>query len=470
MSDKLLQLRTKIFTPSLSAILLRSVAAAACGGLLFGFDIVVISGTNGPLRETFKLSEWWLGITNSSAIWAAIPGTLASGFIADRVGRCDGLRIAGWLFMICAIGCALAWDLGALILFRAFGGFAVGMAAVICPMYIAEISPAKWRGRLVCLFQFNIVFGILLAYLSNAIISRLHPGVSQWRWKFGAEVVPNLLFLSTLAGIPESPRWLAKKGQEAKARGNLAKLGEADLDARMQDIHRSLAGVQGDRLFQTKYYKPILLGFLLATFNNMAGINAVLYYLNDMFHKAGFGAAASDNSAVIVGFTNMIFTVAAFFLIDRLGRKSLLLIGSALMTPCLAGIAMIFRFQQHQQWLLWIVGAYIASFAISQGAVIWVYLSEIVPNSIRGKGEALSGFVAMVEGALITLLVPPLFEKIGFAGTYWAFAIATATGFFVVLFYFPETKGITLEELQRRLEGRESAGICLPTGEETQTK
>lgn len=435
----------------LNAILLKSTVAAALGGLLFGFDIVVISGTNEPLRQAFKLSEWWLGITNSSAMWAAIPGTLASGFIAERFGRRGGLRIAGWLFLTCAVGCALAWSLGALILFRALGGFAVGASAVLCPMYIAEISPAKWRGRLVCLFQFNIVFGILLAYLSNAIISRFNLGPFEWRCKFGAECLPNLVFLSTLAGIPESPRWLAKRGREDEARHELARLGEREIDTRITDIHRSLADMHGDRLFQKKYYKPIVLGMLLATFNNMAGINAVLYYLNDMFHRAGFAKAASDNSAVIVGFANMVATVAAFFLIDKIGRKSLLLIGAALMTPCLVGIALIFHFQRRQELLVWIVGAYIASFAISQGAVIWVYLSEIVPNSIRGKGEAFSGFVAMMEGALTTMLVPPMFEKIGYAGAYSVFAAATAIGFLVTLFYFPETKGVTLEDMQRRL-------------------
>jgi sugar porter (SP) family MFS transporter len=438
-------------TSSLNSVLVRSVMAAALGGLLFGFDTVVVSGTNEPLRKAFHLSEIWVGVIDSSALWAAILGALMSGLIADRLGRISGLRLSGWLFLVSGLGCALAWSFPPIIVFRACGGFAVGASWILCPMYIAEISPAPWRGRMVMIFQTFNVFGILLAYLSNAAISLLRLGATEWRWKFGAEALPDLLFLLLLAAAVQSPRWLVKKDREPEARDALGKLGERDVEGRLAEIRDSLVGRHTDRLFQKKYTKPILLGMLIAVLCNFSGITAVLYYVNDLFQKAGFGASASNNGAVFVGFMNFIATVAALFLIDKLGRKPLLLFGAAVMAPALAGIGIVVRTHQHQGLLIWMVGAYIVAFAISLGSVICVYLSEIVPNSIRGKGESLSGGIAMTGGALLTLFIPVWFERIGYAGTYSIFAAVTGLGFFIVLFYFPETKGVTLEEMQLRL-------------------
>ena len=436
---------------SLNATLLRSTLAAALGGLLFGFDTVVVSGTNAPLRVAFHLNETWIGIIDSSALWAAVLGTLSSGFIADRFGRTGGLRLSGWVFLLSALGCAFAWSRESLVVFRALGGFAVGASWIMCPMYIAEISPAQWRGRMVMIFQTNNVFGILVAYLSNAIISRFHLGATDWRWKFAAECVPNLLYLAMLASVVESPRWLVKKDRESEARDALARLGERDFEGRLAEIRESLVGRRTDQLFQRKYFKPIMLGILIAVLCSFTGITAVLYYVNDMFQKAGFDTAASNNAAVFVGFMNFIFTVAALFLIDRLGRKPLLLFGAAVMTPALAGIGIVFRMHQHEGLLIWMVGAYIAAFAISQGSVICVYLSEIVPNGIRGKAESLSGSMGMSCGAMLTFFIPIWFERIGYMGTYSIFATVTGIGFFIILLYFPETKGVTLEEMQRRL-------------------
>jgi MFS family permease len=219
----------------------------------------------------------------------------------------------------------------------------------------------------------------------------------------------------------------------------------------LEEIRESLVGRHTDRLFQMKYFKPIFLGILIAVLCNFTGITAVLYYPNDMFQRAGLGAAASNYAAVFIGFMNFISTVAAFFLIDKLGRKPLLLMGAAVMAPALAGVAWVFRANVHQGWLIWMLGAYIVAFAISEGSVICVYLSEIVPNSIRGKAESFSGGVAMTGGALLTMFIPVMFQRIGFTGTYSVFAAVTGIGFFIILFYFPETKGVTLEDMQRRM-------------------
>jgi sugar porter (SP) family MFS transporter len=438
-------------TSPLNATLVRSVMAAALGGVLFGFYTVVVSGINEPLRQVFHLKEAWIGVFDSTALWAAIPGATMAGLIADRLGRIGGLRLAGWLFLVAGLGCALAWNFAPLLAFRAVGGFAVGASWILCPMYIAEISPAKWRGRMVMIFQTCNVFGSLVAYLSNAMISLLHLGATEWRWKLGAECVPNVIYLAMLAGVVQSPRWLVKKDRESEARDALRKLGERDLECRLAEIRDSLVGRHLDRLFQKKYFKPIMLGVLIAIFCNFSGITAVLYYANDLFKNAGFGTGASNNGAIFIGFMNFISTVAALFLIDKLGRKPLLLIGAAVMTPALAGVGIVVRMQQHPVLLLWMVGAYIAAFAASLGSVICVYLSEIVPNSIRGKGESLSGGVAMTLGGILTMLIPVGFERIGYFGTYSIFAACMGISFFIVLFYFPETKGVTLEEMQYRL-------------------
>ena len=434
----------------MNSILLRVVLAAALGGLLFGFDIAVISGTTQTIKQTFALSEWGMGLTVASALWATALGALMSGSIVEHLGRRAGLRIAGWLFLISAAGCAVAWDWWSLVVFRAIGGLGVGAASVMCPMYIAEISPARLRGRLVLVFQLNIVLGILIAYLSNALITPFNLGQEEWRWKLGAECVPALAFLVALIGIPQSPRWLAKRGRLPEAREVLVRIREPDPDTRLAEIHRTVAEQPSEPLLQMKYRKPILLGLSLLFFNCMAGINAVLYYLNDTFESAGFSRADSDWGAVIVGFMNFAFTVVAMFLIDKAGRRTLLLIGAVGMAPCLAALAAILHLHQFQYLLVWILAGYIASFAISQGSVVWVYVSEIFPNRVRGRGEALSSFFGMTLGAATANLFPAMREKSA-PLTFLFFAAMVVLQFFVVWRYYPETKGVTLEEMQRRL-------------------
>jgi MFS transporter, SP family, arabinose:H+ symporter len=434
----------------MNRILLRVVLAASLGGFLFGFDLSVISGTTKSLTDRFVLDAWGLGLTVSIAIWATAVGALTSGWIAERFGRVAGLCLSAWFFVLSGIGCALAWDWWSLVAFRALGGLAVGLSTVICPMYIAEISPARLRGRLVLIFQMNIVIGIMLAYISNALVTPLNLGTEEWRWKLGAETLPALVFLFALIGLPQSPRWLAKRNRLAEAKWALEYVGEPDVKTRLEEIRQTVASHPSEPVWQIKYHKPLLLSFALVFFNNMAGISAVMNYLNDTFRYAGFSRAGGDRGAVIVGFMNFTFTIVAMFLIDRLGRRTLLLIGAVGMTPCLAGMGAIFYLNSHQYLLIWCLVSYIAFFAISQGAVIWVYMSEIFPNRIRGRGEATASFAAMIMGAIVTLVYPAM-RGLSVSFPFFLFSVMMVVQFWVVWRCFPETKGVTLEEIQHRL-------------------
>jgi len=298
------------------------------------------------------------------------------------------------LYVVSALGCAFAWNLPTLVFARFLGGLGIGGSSVLGPMYIAEIAPAKWRGRLVGLFQFNIVFGILLAYLSNYVIGTFSLGSLEWRWKLGVSAVPAFAFLLMLFGIPRSPRWLVKKQRLAEARDVLRLIGAEDYKRELQEIAASIDAehVTDDSLFSWKYRFPIFLAASIGMFNQLSGINAILYYLNDIFAFAGFSKVSSDVQAVLIGGTNLLFTMLAMSVIDRLGRKTLLLIGSVGTAISLAGVAAVFLTHSHQNFLLWLLVGYIAFFAFSQGAVIWVFISEVFPNRVRAKGQSLGSF------------------------------------------------------------------------------
>ena len=434
--------------------LLRSSFVAALGGLLFGFDTAVIAGTTRALVDTYALSPAALGITVSSALWGTVVGAMCAGPPSDRYGRRASLLVLGGLYAISAIGCALAWSWPALLVFRVIGGLAVGASSVIGPMYIAEIAPAARRGRLVGLFQVNIVVGILLAYLSNSLVSLAGLGPSEWRWKLGLEAVPAVAFLFGLLGIPQSPRWLASVGRRSEARDVLARIGEPHPDAALVAITQSMTSeLSGGRepLFQARYRKPVFLAIAIGAFNQLSGINAILYYLNDIFERAGFSTVSSDMQAVAIGFTNLLFTLIAMQAIDRLGRKTLLLTGAVGTAVSLAGVAAIFTTGQRPEWLIWLLVAFIASFAFSQGAVIWVYLSEIFPTQVRAKGQSLGSFTHWFMNALISAVFPVMAASSG-AVPFWFFAAMMIVQFVVVVTFFPETKGVTLEDMERRLE------------------
>ncbi len=438
----------------MNPFLLRSALVAALGGLLFGFDTAVISGATGALTLTYALSPGMLGLTVASALWGTVVGSLSAGHPSDRYGRLACLRAMGALYLLSAAGCAVAWSWYALLGFRFIGGLAIGGSSVIGPMYIAEIAPAANRGRLVGFFQFNIVFGILVAYLSNYLITLAGFGAGEWRWKFGVAALPAAAFIFALFGIPESPRWLVKAGRAEEARDVLIRIGQRRVNRELLEIGKTIGVERGQRrtaLFQRRFRKPVILAITIGMFNQLAGINAILYYLNYIFGRAGFSKVSSDMQAVVIGLTNLVFTVVGMSLIDRAGRKSLLLAGAAGTGVCLAGVAAIFATGRHGDLLLWFLVVYIAFFALSQGAVIWVYLSEVFPNTVRAKGQSLGSFTHWIVNALISAIFPVMAKRSG-AVPFVFFAAMMVVQFVVVLTIYPETKGVSLENMEARLK------------------
>jgi sugar porter (SP) family MFS transporter len=454
----------------INTYLMRSTVVAALGGLLFGFDTAVISGTTSNLVKVYTLppllfglvqmlhtseASLLLGITVSSALAGTILGAMFAGIPGDAFGRRDSLRIMAVLYIVSSLGCAFAWNWPALVFFRFIGGLGIGGSSVLGPMYIAEIAPANWRGRLVGVFQFNVVTGILLAYLSNFLVGLGHFSIdAEWRWKLGIAAAPAALFLALLFTIPRSPRWLVKKQRVAEAREVLRETGEQNYEQELQEIVTSIDAEHGhadEPLFQRKYSFPIFLAIAVGMFNQLSGINAVLYYLNDIFAFAGFSKVSGDLQAVAVGFTNLLFTVIAMSVIDKLGRKKLLLVGAVGTAACLAGVAAIFSMKRHQDLLVWLLVGFIASFAFSQGAVIWVYLSEVFPNRVRAKGQSLGSLTHWLMNAAISFAFPTL-AAWSRSIPFMFFSAMMVLQFVVVLLAFPETKGLSLEEMQRRLE------------------
>jgi len=436
----------------LNSALLKSTVVAALGGLLFGFDTAVIAGATQALKTLYQLSPLGEGFTVASALIGTVIGSMLAGIPGDRYGRRDSLRGMAVLYVVSALGCALAWNWTALVIFRFIGGLAIGGSSVLGPMYIAEIAPAKWRGRLVGLFQCNVVLGILLAYLSNYVLGTMGFAAAEWRWKLGVTAVPAAFFFLMLFGIPRSPRWLVKKGRIDEAREVLRLVGEENYEQELKDIVESIDAehVTSDALFTAKYRVPIFLAISIGMFNQLSGINAILYYLNAIFERAGFSKVSGDLQAVAIGATNLLFTMLAMSVIDKLGRKKLLLVGSVGTALCLAGVAAIFLTGRHENLLVWMLVGYIAFFAFSQGAVIWVYISEVFPNRVRAKGQSLGSFSHWIMNALISWTFPLMAASSG-GYPFVFFSAMMVLQFFVVMFFYPETKGISLEDMQKKL-------------------
>jgi MFS transporter, SP family, arabinose:H+ symporter len=433
--------------------LVKSTMVAALGGLLFGFDTAVISGTTSSLTETYQLSPGLLGITVASALWGTVLGAILAGVPGERWGRRDSLRIMAVLYLTSALGCAAAWSWDALVGFRFLAGLGIGGSSVLGPMYIAEIAPARIRGRLVGFFQFNVVFGILLAYFSNYVVSLARLGLSEWRWELGVTAIPAALFFLMLFGIPRSPRWLVRKNRLSEARAAFEMTGQGNVEQELREIVQSIHVEQeqaAEKLFSRKYGFPIFLAVSLGMFNQLSGINAILYYLNDIFAHAGFSKLSGNRQAVAVGATNLLFTVLAMSVIDRVGRKRLLLIGALGTALCLAGVSAIFFTGEYQNLLVWLLIGFIAFFAFSQGAVIWVYLAEVFPNHVRAQGQSLGSFSHWFMNALISGVFPMMAASSG--GYPFAFFSAMMVlEFFVVFAVYPETKSLSLEEMPSKL-------------------
>jgi len=440
----------------MTLLLIRSTLVAALGGLLLGFDTAVIAGVTRALSETYQLTAATLGFTVAFALWGTVVGAMFAGVPGERLGRRDSLRWMALLYFVSALGSAISWNWHSLLFFRFLGGMAVGGSSVLGPMYIAEIAPARWRGRLVGCFQLNVVLGILCAYLSNYLVGVSDPGDSEWRWKLGVQTVPAAAFFLMLFGIPRSPRWLVSQKRLPEAREVLVLVAGDDADRQLREIVASVDVAPGNArqsVFSRQYRKPLYLAVTIAMFNQLSGINAILYYLNDIFALGGFSKVSGDLQAVVVGGTNLLFTMIAITAIDRIGRRKLLLVGSIGTAVCLIGVAAVFLTGRNQHLLVWLLVGYIAFFAFSQGAVIWVYISEVFPNRVRASGQSLGSLTHWLMNALVSGTYPMLAGSTG-AYPFVFFSLMMVLQFFVVLYTYPETKGISLEEMQETVGSR----------------
>ncbi|MDA1312546.1 MAG: sugar porter family MFS transporter [Acidobacteria bacterium] len=443
----------------MNTVLFRASVIAALGGFLFGFDTAVISGTTDQLREVFGLTPNTLGFTVASALIGTILGAILAGKPSDTLGRRRTLSWIAVLYFISAIGSGLAWDWYSFLIFRLIGGLAVGGSSVVAPMYIAEISPARLRGRLVAITQLNVVSGILAAYLSNYLIAQFQLGSAEWRLMFGVEALPAALFFLLLFVTPLSPRWLVAQGRREEAVAVLHSLGADSVEKLIQQIEESLAlerHSMQEPLFQKAYRQPILLAIAIATFNQLSGINALMYYAPHIFQMAGAGEDSALLQAVAVGGTMLVFTLAGLAVIDHIGRRKLMIIGSIGYIASLVAVAGAFYsygtdFDDFGSTVvLASLLVFIAAHGLGQGAVIWVFLSETFPNRVRARGQALGSFTHWFFAALISWTFPIIADVSG--GHAFAFyAVMMVLQLVWVVRVMPETKGIPLEEIQRRL-------------------
>ena len=432
---------------------MKATAVGALGGLLFGFDTAVIAGTTEQLSEVFHLTPFTIGLTVFIGLVGTVIGAMGSGVLGQRIGGREALRIMALLYTVSAIGCALAWSWDVLMVARFVGGLGIGGSSVLGPVYIAELAPAKWRGRMVGMFQINVVAGILLAYLSNYIITTRNLGALQWRWEFGVAIVPSILFLIMLYGIPRSSRWLVTTNQTDEARRVLEMMGSPDSKAELQEIIDSVhleRGAKREPLFNGRYNLPLFLAVSVGMFNQLSGINAILYYSNYIFASAGFSSSSAALQTVGIGLINLLATFLGMSMIDKLGRKTLLLTGALGMSGALAGVAAVFYSHAHQGLLVWLLVVFILFFAVSQGSVVWVYIAEVFPSRVRSKGQSVGSSSHWIMNALIAGAFPWIAAR-SQAAPFVFFATMMLLQFFVVLLIYPETKGRSLEAIQVQL-------------------
>ncbi len=445
-----------------SAYLTRISLTAALAGFIFGFDTVVISGANLPIKELWHTSPWFHGFfIMSMALWGTVVGAVFGGIPTQKFGRKTVLIWIGILFSISAIGTALAPEPYSFSFFRFLGGLGIGISSVAAPTYISEIANSSNRGRLGALYQFNIVFGILVAFLSNYFLKGVG-GENDWRWMLGVLAIPAIIYSILVVGVPESPRWLIiNRNDLPRAKKTMARLGIADPETETQEVIRSYdeetkrSGNAG--LFTPKYSRVMWLAFFIAFFNQLSGINFILYYAPEILERAGLAAKESLANSIAIGGTNLVFTFVGLYLIDRLGRKTLLVIGSIGYIISLAMVAWAFFTHAAPSMLLTFLLIFIAAHAVGQGAVIWVFISEIFPNKVRALGQSFGASTHWVFAALITLITPVFLDADNgvFKDNPWPifafFAFMMVLQLVWVVTKVPETKGISLEDLERKL-------------------
>ncbi len=447
-----------------NALVIRSAVVAAIGGLIFGFDTAVISGANDALADRFKLDNFGTGLTVAIATVGTIFGALIGGRLADRYGRKNLLFVIGILYVLGSVGTAVAWTHAILLAFRFVGGIGVGLSSVCAPIYTAEIAPARIRGRLVGLVQFNIVLGILLAYLSNYIIQQtITDPMEAWRWMLGVMVVPSVFFLLLLFSVPETPRWLMSRGRNKEAVEISRRLcsTQAESEEQIAEIRQQLAadrtkGSLSD-FFSRRYSKVIIFAFIIAMCNQLSGINAILYYAPEVMREAGASKDDAYLMSVAVGIMNLIATMAALTVIDKIGRRSLMIVGSIgylLSLGFLTGVMFMYEGNfDSTSSLLVLVGLlfFIAAHAFGQGSVIWVFISEIFPNKVRGTGQSFGSLTHWVFAAVTTYAFPTIIGKLGGGFAFLIFFVCMCGQLFWVLKMMPETKGVPLEEMESKL-------------------
>jgi MFS transporter, SP family, xylose:H+ symportor len=445
-----------------NALVLRSAIVAALGGLLFGFETAVISGTTEDLERVYDIGGFWLGFTVATALLGTIVGALIAGKPADRYGRKKVLFVIGVLFLIGALGTGLVTNLWLFMFFRFLGGIGVGVASVVAPIYTAEIAPPRYRGRLVGLVQFNIVLGILLAYLSNFIIASTLPEDVAWRWMFLVMAFPAAIFFLLLFTTPETPRWLFMAGRREQGTAVARRLTNSpeEADFEIREIEETLtadAAAGRAPFFVRQNRKVIMLAVAIAAFNQLSGINAILYYANDIFEMAGAGEDAAGLQAVVVGLVNLVTTMAALTVIDKIGRRKLMLVGSIGYLISLGALALIFTVYDGQfsgvssMLVLAALVVFIAAHAFGQGSVIWVFISEIFPNRIRARGQSLGSLTHWVFAAVVSWSFPGIAAVLGGGAAFALFFVCMVGQLVWVLRVMPETKNVPLEEMEQNL-------------------
>ena len=431
----------------------------AVAGFLFGFDTAVISGADQPIQGLWRTGDLFHGLfIMSSALWGTVLGALLGNIPTERFGRKPTLIGIGVLYLLSALGSALAPDPYTFSVMRFIGGVGVGVSSIVAPAYISEIAPARIRGRLVALYQFQIVFGILVAFLSNYLLSAFL-GLG-WRWMLGIEIVPALVFVLLVLGVPESPRWLLlRRNDEARCRAILGQAGGVDVDRVVAEIRHAQREFTQDRLFARAYAFPVLLAFLIAAFNQLSGINFIIYFAPRVFELAGLDASSALLSSAGIGLVNLFATLLGMYLIDRAGRRSLMLIGSLGYIVSLAAVAWAFHANAGGPVVVFFIFTFIASHAVGQGAVIWVFIAEIFPNNVRARGQSLGSGTHWVFAALITLAMPSVLAAFEGAAIFGFFAAMMVLQLLFVLFLMPETKGRSLESLAEGLSQHEHANF-----------